>query len=67
MSAVREAVGPDIQMTSTHTPPRHCSRGTMCKDLEQFKPFFIEDPIRSENHGSYRNLRRQVKFTDRCR
>ena len=24
--------------------------------------FFIEDPIRSENHGSYRNLRRQVNL-----
>jgi galactonate dehydratase len=34
----------------------------MCKEMEQFKPFFIEDPIRSENQGSYRNLRRQINL-----
>jgi len=63
MSAVREAVGPDIQMTfDAHTRLDTVHVVQMCKDLEQFKPFFIEDPIRSENHGSYRNLRRQVNL-----
>ena len=63
MSAVREAVGPDIQMTfDAHTRLDTAHVVQMCKDLEQFKPFFIEDPIRSENHGSYRNLRRQVNL-----
>ena len=32
----------------------------MCKDLEEFKPYFIEDLLRSENPASYRNLRNQV-------
>ncbi len=63
MSAVREAIGPDIQMTfDAHTRLDTAHVVQMCKDLEQFKPFFIEDPIRSENHGSYRNLRRQVNL-----
>ena len=63
MSAVREAVGPDIQMTfDAHTRLDTVHVVQMCKDLEQFKPFFIEDPIRSENHGSDRNLRRQVNL-----
>ena len=34
----------------------------MCKDLEEFKPFFIEDPIRSENPSSYKNLRHQIRL-----
>ncbi len=61
MTKVREAVGPDIQMcfdSHTRLDPAHVVQ--MCKDMESLKPFFIEDPIRSENPGSYRNLRRQV-------
>jgi galactonate dehydratase len=63
MGRVREAVGPDIQMTfDVHTRLDTAHVVQMCKELEQFKPFFIEDPIRSENQGSYRNLRRQVNL-----
>jgi galactonate dehydratase len=63
MTLVREAVGPDIQMcfdSHTRLEPAHVVQ--MCKDMEPLKPFFIEDPIRSENPGSYRNLRRQVNL-----
>jgi L-alanine-DL-glutamate epimerase-like enolase superfamily enzyme len=63
MGRIREAVGPDIQLlfdVHTRLEPAHAVQ--MCKELEQFKPFFIEDPIRSENPGSYRNLRRQVNL-----
>lgn len=63
MAAVRNAVGPDIQIcldVHTRLDPAHVVQ--MCKDLEEFKPFFIEDPIRSENPGSYKNLRRQVNL-----
>ncbi|MBH65195.1 MAG: galactonate dehydratase [Chloroflexi bacterium] len=63
MSRVREAVGPDIQMTlDVHTRLDTAHMVQMGKELEQFKPFFIEDPIRSENRGAYRNLRRQVNL-----
>ena len=34
----------------------------MCKDMEPYRPFFIEDPLRSENHGSYRTLARHVSL-----
>ncbi len=63
MGRVREAVGPEIQMTfDVHTRLDTAHVVQMCKELEQFKPFFIEDPIRSENQGSYRNLRRQINL-----
>ena len=63
MTMVREAVGPDIQIcldVHTRLDPTHVIQ--MCKDLEPLKPYFIEDPIRSENFGSYRNLRRQINL-----
>ena len=63
MGRVREAVGWDIQMTfDVHTRLDTAHVVQMCKELEEFKPFFIEDPLRSENQGSYRNLRRQVNL-----
>ena len=63
MSRVREAVGPDIQMTfDVHTRLDTAHMVQMAKDMEQFKPFFLEDPIRSENRGAFRNLRRQVNL-----
>jgi L-alanine-DL-glutamate epimerase-like enolase superfamily enzyme len=63
MGRIREAVGPDIQMTfDAHTRLDTAHVVQMCKELEEFKPFFIEDPLRSENQGSYRNLRRQVNL-----
>ena len=63
MGAVRDAVGPDIQICfDVHTRLDTAHVVQMCRDLEEFKPFFIEDPLRSENPGSYRNLRRQVNL-----
>ena len=59
--AVRDAVGPEIQIClDVHTRLDTAHVVQMCKELEKFKPYFIEDPIRSENPGSYRNLRRQM-------
>ena len=57
MGAVRDAVGPDIGIcfdVHTRLDTRHTIE--MCRDLESFKPFFIEDPIRSENPASYRKV-----------
>ena len=63
MSKVRDAVGPDIQICfDAHTRLDTAHVVQMCIDLEQFKPFFIEDPIRSENPGSYKNLRHQIRL-----
>ncbi|MBI2965577.1 MAG: mandelate racemase/muconate lactonizing enzyme family protein [Chloroflexi bacterium] len=63
MEAVRNAVGPSIQICfDVHTrldPPAVIQ---MCRELELYKPFFIEDPIRSENPGSYRMLRQHLNL-----
>ena len=45
MARVREAVGHDIQLcfdVHTRLDPTHVIQ--MCRDLEEFKPYFIEDP-----------------------
>jgi L-alanine-DL-glutamate epimerase-like enolase superfamily enzyme len=61
--AVRDAVGDDIEMCfDVHTRLDTAHVIAMCRDLEEFKPFFIEDPIRSENPGSYRTLARHVSL-----
>ena len=63
MSRVREAVGPEIQiLLDAHTRLDTAHVVQMCKDLEEFKPYFIEDPLRSENPASYRNLRNQLNL-----
>ncbi len=59
--AIRNAVGPEIQIcmdAHTRLDPTHVI--AMCRDLQPFKPFFIEDAIRAENPASYRNIRRQT-------
>jgi galactonate dehydratase len=33
----------------------------ICSELEQLEPYFVEDPIRSENPGVYKTLRPMVK------
>ncbi len=63
MGAVRQAVGSEIQLCfDVHTQLEIPQVVQMCRDLEEFKPYFIEDPVRSENTGSYRNLRQQVNL-----
>ena len=63
MAAVREAVGPDLQLClDVHTRLDTTHVISLCKVLEPYRPFFIEDPIRSENPGSYRTLARHVSL-----
>lgn len=62
-SAVRDTVGWDTQLClDIHTRLNPALSVQLCKDLEPYKPFFIEDPIRSENPGAYRNFRQQVNL-----
>ena len=57
----RQAVGPEIQLLlDVHTRLDTAHAVQLCRDLEEFKPYFLEDLLRSENQGGYRNLRRQV-------
>ena len=63
MSEVRDKFGFEPEITfDVHTrldPPEVIQ---MCKDMEEFKPFFIEDPIRSENPASYKNIRNKINL-----
>jgi galactonate dehydratase len=61
--AVRDAVGWDVGLCfDVHTRLDPAMTIQMCRDLEEYKPFFIEDPARSENPGTYRNLRQQINL-----
>ena len=63
MALVREAVGPDIQICfDVHTRLDTAHVVSMCRELEPYKPFFIEDPLRAENPSSYRTLARHVRL-----
>ncbi len=63
MAAVREAVGPNVQMCfDVHTRLDTAMVIQMCKALEPYRPYFIEDPLRSENPASYRTLARHVSL-----
>ena len=62
MARVRAAIGQSIQICfDVHTRLDTAHVVAMCKEMEKYRPFFIEDPIRSENHASYRTLSRQVR------
>ena len=56
--AVRTAVGEDIEITfDAHTRLDLPEAVWLCRETEQFHPFFIEDPLRCENPDSYKTLR----------
>ena len=63
MVLVREAIGPDSDICfDVHTRLDTAHAITLCKAFEAYRPFFIEDPLRSENPSSYRNLARHVSL-----
>jgi len=56
--AVREAVGDEIELTfDVHTRLDLPDALWLCQEVEQFRPYFIEDPLRSENPDSFKMLR----------
>ncbi len=63
MNMVRQALGPEVGICfDIHTRLDTAHSITLCKALEKYKPYFIEDPIRSENPASYRTLTRHVSL-----
>jgi len=59
--AVREAVGDDIEICmDVHTRVNLADAVTLCREVEPFRPYFMEDPLRVENVQSYRNLRNRT-------
>lgn len=60
-AAVREAVGPEIEIIlDVHTRLDPADAITLCRGLEAVRPYFIEDPIRSEDPASLRRVREQT-------
>ena len=59
--AAREAVGDDIELClDIHTRLGVSDAIRFCREVEPFRPLFIEDPLRSENAESYARLRAQT-------
>jgi galactonate dehydratase len=58
---VREAVGDDVEIIiDLHTRLDTADAIRFCRDVEQYRPFFIEDPLRMENFQSFRKLAQHV-------
>ncbi len=61
VEAVREALGNEINiLVDVHTRLDPADSLEFCKKVEPYNPFFIEDPLRSENPASLRRLRQQT-------
>lgn len=61
MKAVREAVGDDIEICfDVHTRLDLPDATWLCREAEAFHPFFMEDPLRSENPASFHRLRQHT-------
>jgi galactonate dehydratase len=60
--AVREAVGDEIEICfDVHTRLDLPDVVWLCQEIEDCRPFFIEDPLRSENPDSFKTLRPRTK------
>lgn len=63
VKAVRETLGDDVEiLVDVHTrldPPASIE---FCKGVEQYRPFFIEDPLRSENPASLKLVRQNTSL-----
>ena len=56
--AVREAVGQEIEVVfDVHTRLDLADAVWLCQEVEPFRPFFVEDPLRCENPDSFKTLR----------
>ncbi|GIV76652.1 galactonate dehydratase [Litorilinea aerophila] len=56
--AVREAVGDEIEICfDVHTRLDLPDALWLCREVEDTRPYFIEDPLRSENPDSFKTLR----------
>ena len=62
-SKIRDVVGDDINIClDVHTRLDTAHVIDLCKRLEEFRPFFIEDPLRSESPHAYRNLSKHTSL-----
>ncbi len=60
--AVRGAVGDEIEIVfDVHTRLDLPDALRLCQEVECFRPYFIEDPLRSENPDSFKTLRPRTR------
>ena len=58
---IRKTIGNDLELCfDVHTKLGVADAVRFCRAVEPYRPFFIEDPIRSENADSYKHLRNQT-------
>ena len=56
--AVRTAVGDEVELIlDIHTRLNLHDALRLCREVEAFRPYFIEDPLRAENPDSFKQLR----------
>ena len=56
-AAARDAVGPDIELIlDVHTRLDPAEAQWLCRSVEPYAPYFIEDPLRAEHPGAYARL-----------
>jgi galactonate dehydratase len=59
--AVREACGEELKIcVDAHTRLDPAAAVTFCTGVEEYDPFFVEDPIRSENTDKLRHVREKT-------
>jgi len=59
--ALREALGDEVELcfdVHTRLSPAHAIQ--FCREVTPFRPFFIEDPIRSESPQAFHRLRQKI-------
>ncbi len=60
--AVRDAVGGEVEIVfDVHTRLDLPEAVWLCQEVEPFRPFFIEDPLRCENPDSFKTLRPRTR------
>lgn len=59
--AIRDAVGEEMEiLIDVHTRLDPPDAIRLCRELEPYRPYFVEDPLRSENMHSFHQLARHV-------
>lgn len=60
-AAVREACGEEVELLhDVHSRVQPMDAIRICKEVEPYRPFFIEDPLSPENIGWFKMLREQT-------
>jgi galactonate dehydratase len=56
--ALRAALGDEVELClDVHTRLDPAEATTLCREIEAYRPYFVEDPLRSEDTNGYRALR----------